>query len=70
LEEGFAESLTKAATRFAIFHRAMGTILVGMATPQQFDQALATVQKGSLAQAALDRLTSLQRGFVDQARGK
>jgi hypothetical protein len=28
------------------------------------------VQKGPLAQAALDRLTSLQRGFVDQARGK
>jgi hypothetical protein len=46
----------------------MGTILVGMATPQQFDQALAAVQKA--AQAALDRLTSLQRGFVDQARGK
>jgi aryl-alcohol dehydrogenase-like predicted oxidoreductase len=70
LEEGFAESLTEAATRFAISHRAMGTILVGMATPQQFDQALAAVQKGPLAQTALDRLTSLQRGFVDQARGK
>jgi len=64
LEEGFAESLTEAATRFAISHPAMGTILVGMATPQQFDQALAAVQKGPLPQAALDRLTSLQRGFV------
>jgi len=68
LEEEFAESLTEAATRFAISHRAMGTILVGMATPQQFDQALAAVQKGPLPQAALDRLTSLQRGFADQAR--
>src|SRR5262245_48944916 len=29
LKEGFAESLTEAATRFAISHRAMGTILVG-----------------------------------------
>src|SRR5262249_21929863 len=70
LQEGFAESLTEAATRFAISHRAMGTILVGMATPQQFEQALAAVQKGPLPQVALDRLTSLQRAFIDEARGK
>ena len=61
LQEGFAESLTEAATRFAISHPAMGTILVGMATPQQFEQALTAVQKGPLPRAALDRLTSLQR---------
>ena len=61
MREGFAESLTEAATRFAISHPAMGTILVGMATPQQFEQALTAVQKGPLPRAALDRLTSLQR---------
>jgi hypothetical protein len=33
VEEGFARSLTEAATRFAISHPAMGSILVGMATP-------------------------------------
>jgi aryl-alcohol dehydrogenase-like predicted oxidoreductase len=59
LEEGFAESLTEAATRFAISHPAVGTILVGMATPQQFEQALTAVQKGPLPQAALDRLPTL-----------
>ena len=69
-EEGFAESLTEAATRFAISHRAIGTILVGMATPQQFELALAAVQRGPLPQAALNRLTALQRGFVAQARSK
>src|SRR5207302_4690350 len=37
IEEGFAASLTEAATRFALSHPAMGTILVGMATPQQFE---------------------------------
>jgi aryl-alcohol dehydrogenase-like predicted oxidoreductase len=68
VEEGFAESLTEAATRFAISHPAMGTILVGMATPQQFEQALAAVQMGPLPQAALDRLAALQRGFVHDAR--
>src|SRR5262249_20580136 len=36
VKEGFAASLTEAATRFALSHPAMGTILVGMATPQQF----------------------------------
>src|ERR1700761_3767284 len=39
--EGFAASLTEAATRFAISHPAVGSILVGMATPQQFEDALA-----------------------------
>jgi hypothetical protein len=43
VKEGFAASLTEAATRFALSHPAIGTILVGMATPQQFDDALAAV---------------------------
>ena len=68
VEQGFAESLTEAATRFAVSHPAVGTILVGMATPQQFEQALAAVQKGPLPQAALDRLAELQRGFIREGR--
>jgi len=66
--EGFAASLTEAATRFAISHPAVGTILVGMAAPQQFEDALAAVQKGPLPHAALERLAVLQRGFVGEAR--
>jgi aryl-alcohol dehydrogenase-like predicted oxidoreductase len=46
----------------------MGTILVGMATPQQFEDALAAVEKGPLPQAALDRLSALRRGFSGEAR--
>jgi aryl-alcohol dehydrogenase-like predicted oxidoreductase len=68
VEEGLAASLTEAATRFAISHQAMGTILVGMATPQQFEDALAAVQKGPLPSAALDRLTGLQRAFAGELR--
>jgi hypothetical protein len=41
----FGLSLTEAVTRFAIFHLAMGTILVGMATPFQFGQAVAAGRK-------------------------
>src|SRR5258707_11898143 len=62
VKEGFAGSLTEAATRFALSHPAMGTILVGLATPQEFDDALAAVQKGPLPRAALDRLSALRPG--------
>ena len=68
VKEGFAASLTEAATRFALSHPAMGTILVGMATPQQFEDALAAVQKGSLPPAALERLSALQQAFAGEAR--
>jgi aryl-alcohol dehydrogenase-like predicted oxidoreductase len=68
IEEGFAASLTEAATRFALAHPAMGTILVGMATPQQFEDALAAAQKGPLPSAALDRLTTLRQNFAGEPR--
>jgi aryl-alcohol dehydrogenase-like predicted oxidoreductase len=68
VEEGFATSLTEAATRFALSHPAMGTILVGMATPQQFDDALTAAEKGPLPQAALDRLSALRQGFSGEPR--
>jgi aryl-alcohol dehydrogenase-like predicted oxidoreductase len=68
IEEGFAASLTEAATRFAISHPAVGTILVGMAAPQEFEDALAAVQKGPLPPAALERLTTLRRQFAGEPR--
>jgi aryl-alcohol dehydrogenase-like predicted oxidoreductase len=68
LKEGFAASLTEAATRFAISHPAVGTILVGMATPQEFEDALTAVQKGPLPPAAIDALTALRKGFAGEPR--
>jgi aryl-alcohol dehydrogenase-like predicted oxidoreductase len=68
VKEGFATSLTEAATRFALSHPAMGTILVGMATPQQFEDALAAAQKGPLPPAALDRLSALRQTFAGEPR--
>ena len=68
VKEGFATSLTEAATRFALSQPAMGTILVGMATPQQFDDALAAAEKGPLPQAALDRLSELRQAFSGEPR--
>jgi aryl-alcohol dehydrogenase-like predicted oxidoreductase len=68
VKEGFAASLTEAATRFALSHPAMGTILVGLATPQQFEDALAAVLKGPLPQVALDRLSELRQAFSGEPR--
>jgi aryl-alcohol dehydrogenase-like predicted oxidoreductase len=68
VQEGFAASLTEAATRFALSHPAMGTILVGMATPQQFEDALTAVEKGPLPQTALDRLSALRQAFSGEPR--
>ncbi|MFZ0016877.1 MAG: aldo/keto reductase, partial [Acetobacteraceae bacterium] len=68
VQQGHAGSLAEAAVRFAITHRGMGTILVGMATPAEFEQALSAVNKGPLSQAALDSLATLQRGFAGEAR--
>jgi len=68
VSEGFAGSLPEAATRFAISHPAMGTILVGMATVEEFEAALAAVRKGPLPAAALQRLADLRAGFVGEQR--
>ena len=66
--EGFAASLAEAAIRFAIMNKAMGTILVGMATVAEFQGSLAAVQKGPLPQAAQDRLAALTAGFSGEQR--
>ncbi len=66
--EGFATSLTEAATRFVLSQPAIGTILVGIATPQQFEDALSAVRKGPLPPAALDRLSALQKTFTGEPR--
>ncbi|WP_428489060.1 aldo/keto reductase [Rhodopila sp.] len=66
--EGFAASLAEVAIRFAITNKAMGTILVGMATVAEFQGSLAAVQKGPLPQPALDRLAALTANFSGERR--
>jgi L-galactose dehydrogenase/L-glyceraldehyde 3-phosphate reductase len=66
--EGYAATLAEAAIRFVITHQAVGTILVGMASPEQFEASLAAVQKGPLPRAALDRLAALEQSFAGETR--
>jgi hypothetical protein len=39
-----------------------------MASPQQFEDALAAVERGPLPQAALDRLAALRQAFSGEPR--
>ena len=68
VREGHASTLAELAIRFAMTHKAMGTILVGMATFDQFEQSLAAVNKGPLPQSTLSRLAELQKGFAGEPR--
>jgi aryl-alcohol dehydrogenase-like predicted oxidoreductase len=64
VDEGFASSLSEAAIRFSASHEAIGTILVGMATVDEFERALAAIEHGPLPSDALARIAELQRRFL------
>ena len=68
VDEGHAGSLVEASIRFAISHPAMGTALIGIATPEQFEMAASAAAKGPLSAAALARVAELQRGFGGMQR--
>ena len=66
--EGFAASLQEAAIRFAVSHPAMGTILVGMASLIQFEEALAAVAKGQLSAEALRLVAAIIESLSHEPR--
>ena len=68
LTEGHAGSLAEAAIRYVLGFSSLSTILVGMATLEQFEQALAAVGNGPLSAAARERVHSLQQSFVGESR--
>ncbi|MBV8192346.1 MAG: aldo/keto reductase [Alphaproteobacteria bacterium] len=54
--DGVADSLTELAERFVISHPAVSTMLVGYSTFEQLEAAIAAVNKGPLAPAAIERI--------------
>jgi aryl-alcohol dehydrogenase-like predicted oxidoreductase len=68
IEEGFAGSLAELATRFVISTPSMGTALMGIATQDQLEQAIAAVAKGPLPLPALMRIAAIQGSFAGEAR--
>jgi aryl-alcohol dehydrogenase-like predicted oxidoreductase len=68
VREGHAESLVEASLRYVIANNAISTVLIGIATLEQFEIAARAIEKGPLSQAALDRVAELQRGFIGERR--
>jgi aryl-alcohol dehydrogenase-like predicted oxidoreductase len=66
--EGHVTSLPEAALRFVVSHPAISTALIGIATPDQFEKAIAAAEKGALALDVLRRIAELQRAFAGEAR--
>ncbi len=59
--EGHAGSLVEAALRFPLASDAVSTVLLGYSSLEHLEYAAASVAKGPLAPAALDRLAGLWR---------
>ncbi len=66
VQEGFASSLVEAAIRFAITPASMSSALIGLASLEQFETALAAALKGPLPEAALARLAGLWAGMAGE----
>jgi aryl-alcohol dehydrogenase-like predicted oxidoreductase len=64
IEEAGAATLAEVAIRFTISHPAVSTSLIGIATPEQFEAAVAAAEKGTLPDAVPARLRQLQESFV------
>jgi len=66
--EGHAATLPEAALRYVIAHPAMSTVLIGIATIDQLEQAIAAAEKGGLSAAGLQRAAALQQQIAGEAR--
>ncbi|HQY23838.1 MAG TPA: aldo/keto reductase [Thermoflexales bacterium] len=67
VDEGHAASLVEAAIRFAMSKRGISTALIGVATLEQLETALAAADKGPLSAEALARLGAVWAGFSGNA---
>lgn len=62
--EGHAGSLVEAALRFPLANDAVSTVLLGYSTVEHLEYAAASIGKGPLPPAAMERLAALWRGFA------
>lgn len=68
VHEGHADSLVEAALRYVIAHEAISTVLVGIATLEQFEIAARAILKGPLSASALARVAEIQATFTGESR--
>jgi aryl-alcohol dehydrogenase-like predicted oxidoreductase len=65
IDDGYADSMAEAAVRFVISNSEISTALVGIASNEQLEQALASAAKGPLPTKALDKLQSTWKSFAN-----
>jgi aryl-alcohol dehydrogenase-like predicted oxidoreductase len=68
VHEGYADSLVEASLRYVIAHEAISTVLIGIATLEQFEIGARSINKGPLSPAALARVAEIQSTFTGEAR--
>ena len=68
VHEGHADSLVETAVRYVISSEAISTVLVGIATLEQFEIAARSINKGPLSPGALARIAEIQASFTGEAR--
>ncbi len=66
--QGHAASLPAVALRYVIAHPGISTVLIGMATIEQLEQAIEAVEQGPLGADALRRVAELQTQLAGESR--
>src|SRR5262249_55665727 len=64
VDDGQAGSLVEAALRFPLGQDAVSTVLLGYSTIEHLEYAAASIAKGPLPSAALDRLSTIWNDFA------
>jgi aryl-alcohol dehydrogenase-like predicted oxidoreductase len=68
VKKGYAESLVEASIRYVLSNPYLTTTLVGLSTLEQLEHAARSANKGPLPAEALTLISTIQQGFVGEAR--
>jgi aryl-alcohol dehydrogenase-like predicted oxidoreductase len=70
VQEGHAQDLIEASLRFAMSNPAVSTVLSGYSSLEHLEHAVASMAKGPLAAAALERLTTLWQQLASSTQAR
>jgi aryl-alcohol dehydrogenase-like predicted oxidoreductase len=68
VKRGFAQSLVEASIRYVLSNSQLSTTLVGLSTLEHLELAGQSAKKGPLSAEALELISTIERGFVGEAR--
>ncbi len=68
IKRGLAQSLVEASLRYVLSNPDLSTTLVGLSTLEELEHAARSAEKGPLPVEALELISTIQQGFVGEAR--